>query len=194
MRRFNVADAAKAAGVAHVVQASAGIGKKTGIPSWDSKLQIQEYMQSLGLPLTVLRPMTFMELVTDQAFYPGVSTFHMMPKLLGADKKVPWIAVDDLGAIAARIFADPRKYIGQDIKVTSDLKTINEVRDIYQEVLGKKAPHFPMPLFMFRMFTGNDLIIMWKYLRSATLNVTPQATFAILPEARTIQTWLAEQK
>lgn len=190
----NVADAAKAAGVAHIVQASAGIGKKTGIPSWDSKLQIQEYIQSLGLPLTVLRPMTFMELITDQGFYPSISTFHLMPKLLGADKKVPWIAVDDLGAIAARVFADPGKYIGQDLKLTSELKTINEVRAIYQEVLGKKAPHFPMPLFMFRLFTGDDLIMMWKYLRTLTLTVTPQDTYAILPEARTVRTWLAEQK
>lgn len=190
----NVADAAKAAGVAHIVQGSAGIGKKTGIPSWDSKLQIQEYIQSLGLPLTILRPMAFMELITDKAFYPGASTFHMMPKLMGADKKMPWIAVDDLGAIAARVFADPGKYVGQDLKLTSDLQTINEVRDIYHEELGKKAPHFPMPMFMFRMFTGDDLIMMWKYLRTATLDVNPQATYAILPEVRTIRKWLAEQK
>ena len=61
----NVADAAKFAGVKHIIQGSAGLGLKTGMPSWDSKLQIQEYIQSVGLPLTVLRPMALMELITD---------------------------------------------------------------------------------------------------------------------------------
>lgn len=186
----NVADAAKAAGVAHFVQASAGIGKKTGIPSWDSKLQIQEYIESIGLPLTVLRPMAFMELITDKAFYPAASTFYVMPRLMGPDKKVLWLAADDLGAIAARVFADPDKYIGQDLKLTADLQTIHEVKDIYHEVLGKKAPRFPMPVFMFRMFTGNDLIIMWKYLRTASFDITPELTRTIFPEAQTVREWL----
>lgn len=190
----NVADAAKAAGVSHFVQGSAGIGKKTGIPSWDSKLQIQEYIQSIGLPLTVLRPMAFMELITDKSFYPEASTFHIMPKLMGADKKVAWLAVDDLGAIAARVFADPDKYIGQDLKLAADLQSINEVRNIFHEVLGKKASSFPMPIFMFRMFTGDDLITMWKHLRTANLDVSTQTTYTILPEALTVRQWLAGQK
>jgi hypothetical protein len=51
-----------------------------------------------------------------------------------------------------------------------------------------------MPEFMFRLFTGDDLIRMWKYLRTAELDVPPQATLAILPEAQTVRTWLAQQK
>lgn len=190
----NVAKAVQAAGVAHLVQGSAGLGQKTGIPSWDSKLAIQEYSQSLGLPLTVLRPTAFMELINDPGYYPMASTFHLMPKLIGADKKVLWLAVDDLGAIAAKVFADPQRYIGQDLKLTSDLQSIDEVRALYQQVVGKAPPHFPMPEFMFRLFTGDDLIIMWKHLRTATLDVTPEATRAILPEAQTVRTWLIHQK
>jgi uncharacterized protein YbjT (DUF2867 family) len=190
----NVAEAAKFAGVSHIVQGSAGLGQKTGIPSWDSKLEIQTYMQSLGLPLTVLRPTAFMELISDPGFYPMASTFHLMPKLMGADKKVLWLAVDDLGAIAAKVFSDPQKYIGQDLKLTSDLQSINEVRALYQQVIGRKAPHFSMPEFMFRLFTGDDLLIMWRYLHSATLDETTDTTFAILPEAQTVRTWLLRQK
>jgi uncharacterized protein YbjT (DUF2867 family) len=179
----NVANAAKMAGVTHIIQGSAGLGKKTGVPSWDSKLEIEEHIKSLGLPLTILRPMAFMELITDPGYYPMASTFHLMPKLMGADKKVVWLAVDDLGAIAARVFADPDRYIGQDLKLTSDLQSIEEVRALYRQVMGKKPPHFPMPEFMFRMFTGEDLIIMWKYLHNVALEITPGVTLAILPEA-----------
>lgn len=190
----NVADAARAANVPHFIQGSAGLGKKTGVPSWDSKLEIESHIKSLGLPLTIFRPMAFMELATDPGFYPMAAVFHTMPNLMGADKDVPWLAIDDLGAIAARAFAEPGKFIGQDIRLASDLQTINELRALYQEVIGKKPPHFPMPQPMFRMFTGDDLILMWKYLRTAQLDFSPEATLAILPTAHTVRTWLATQK
>jgi hypothetical protein len=135
-----------------------------------------------------------MELISDPGFYPMASTFHLMPKLAGADTKIPWLAVDDLGAIAARVFADPPMYVGQDLKLTSDLQSINEVRALYRQLLGKKPPHFPMPKFIFRRFTGDDPLIMWNYLRTAVLDVTPDTTLAILPEAQTIRTWLRQQK
>ena len=75
----NVADVAKDSGVQHLVYGSAGIGRKgTKIPSWETKLQIEEHMQALGLPLTILRPMAFMELMTDQKFFPAIGTWHVM--------------------------------------------------------------------------------------------------------------------
>ena len=190
----HLADAAKAAGVAHFVQASAGFGTKTGILSWDSKLQIQEYIRSIGLPLTVVRPTAFMELITDSAFYPGVSTFYLMPKLMGPDTKMAWIALDDLGAIVARVFAEPDRFIGQDLKLAADLQSIRQLAEIYQEVFGKKPTRIPMPEFMFRMFMGNDLLRMWKYLRTAKLDVKPEETYAILPQAQTVRQWLVAQK
>jgi uncharacterized protein YbjT (DUF2867 family) len=64
----NVAGAAKRASVQHVVYGSAGIGRRTGVGSWDSKLIVQAHMETLPLPLTVLRPTAFMESMTDRAF------------------------------------------------------------------------------------------------------------------------------
>jgi len=62
----NVADAARAAGVEHVVYSCAGPRvSDTGISSWNSELTVQAHLHALGLPLTVLRPMAFMELMTD---------------------------------------------------------------------------------------------------------------------------------
>lgn len=55
----NVAAAAADAAVKHVVYGAAGVGDyKTGVGSWDSKLVVAERFRELGLPLTVLRPMT----------------------------------------------------------------------------------------------------------------------------------------
>ncbi len=95
----NVADVAKATGVRHLVYGSAGNGVHgTGVGSWESKVAIEAHMRTLGLPVTVLRPNAFMEIMSDKAFYPAVAAWHVMPKLMGADRPVTWICVDDVGA------------------------------------------------------------------------------------------------
>jgi uncharacterized protein YbjT (DUF2867 family) len=104
----NVADVAKESGVQHLVYGSAGIGRKgTGIPSWETKLQVEGHMKRLELPLTILRPMAFMELMTEKKFFPQVGTWHVMPKVMGRSRALPWLCADDLGAIVAKAFADP---------------------------------------------------------------------------------------
>ena len=187
----NVADAAKEAHVAHVVYGSAGIGVAgTGVPSWESKLVVHAHLEDLGLPLTVLRPMAFMELMTDKAFFPAVAMWHLMPKLMGPDRPVPWICVNDLGAVAARAFADPDRFIGRDIKLASEVRSIAECRTIWTSVTGRPPRRLPMPVRMFERFVGTDLTTMWRWLRSGQFDIEPAQTHEILPTASTVQDWL----
>jgi uncharacterized protein YbjT (DUF2867 family) len=193
----HVADAASIVGVQHLVYGSAGLGTRgTGIPSWESKLQIEEYMRALGLPLTILRPMAFMELMTDKQFFPAVSTWHVMPTLMGSTRKVVWLCTDDLGAIAAKVFADRDRFVGQDLCLTSDLQSIDECRTIYRTVMGKNPPRVPLPSWLFKRFgfVGRDLSRMWRWLRTAPIDVTPEATRAIHPGALSVKDWLRQQK
>jgi uncharacterized protein YbjT (DUF2867 family) len=186
-----VADAAEEAGVRHVVYGSAGIGVRgTGVGSWESKLVIQAHMEEAGLPLTVLRPMAFMELMTDKSFYPAVSTWHLMPKLMGDDRPVPWICLDDFGAIVARVFADPDRFVGEDIKVASEVDSVAECRTIWREVVGRDPRRFPMPVWAFERFVGTDLTTMWRWLRTGRFEFDPSGTHEILPTASTVRQWL----
>lgn len=193
----NVADAAKAAGVEHVVYGSAGIGSRTGIPSWDTKVAVAEHMRSLGLPLTVLRPEAFMELMTDKAYYPPVAVWHVMPKLMGSRRVVPWLAVDDLGVIVARVFADPAKFIGADIPLAGDLKTIDECRSIWADVEGNPPRSFPMPVWLFERIAGHagkDLPAMWRWLRTGSVPEDTGPTRELHPGALTVREWLESRK
>jgi len=45
----NVAEAAEAADVRHLVYASAGFGRPTGVPSWDSKLPVEARVREASL-------------------------------------------------------------------------------------------------------------------------------------------------
>jgi uncharacterized protein YbjT (DUF2867 family) len=192
-----VAEAAKAAGVEHVVYGAAGIGRKTGIPSWDSKVEIEQHMNELGLPLTVLRPNAFMELMTDKAYYPNVAIWHVMVKLMGGDRNVPWLAVDDLGAIAARVFAEPGNFVGRAIPLASELRSLDETRQIWSEVYGKPPSKFPMPVFIFQRiagFAGKDLPTMWRWLRTNEIPEDTEPTRDIHPDALTLRQWMEQKK
>jgi uncharacterized protein YbjT (DUF2867 family) len=187
----NVADAAKKAGVQHVVYGSAGIGRRAGVGSWDSKLIVQAHMETLGLPLTVLRPTAFMELMTDRGFFPPVAMWHLMPKLMGVERPVLWLCVDDLGAIAAKAFADPNRFIGADLHLVSDVRSNAECREIWREVIGRAPRRFPMPTWMFERFVGTDLTTMWRWLHANDIDVDGAQTRDILPTASTVQEWLS---
>jgi len=189
-----VADAAKEANVQHLVYGSAGIGKPTGIGSWDSKLQVEAHMKSLGLPVTILRPVAFMELMTDKGFYPNVSTWYLMPKFMGDKRPVGWLSTTDLGIIAAKAFAAPEQFVGQDIRLSSDVKSIEECWAIYRDVMDKNPSRFPMPVWMFKRFVGTDLITMWQWLSTADIDFNPESTRALHPEALSVKDWLTTQR
>jgi uncharacterized protein YbjT (DUF2867 family) len=175
----NVATIAKQTGIQHLIYASAGTGTKgTGVPSWESKLVIEDYLRSLALPLTILRPMAFMELMTEKKFFPAVSAWHLMPKLMGGSRKLPWLCVDDIGFIVAKAFAEPGQFIGKEFQLASDVQSLDECRAIYREVTGKHPPRFPMPVWIFERFgfVGRDLGIMWRWLRDGMIDLDTSTT------------------
>lgn len=192
----NVAEAARDSGVEHLVYGSAGTGENgTGIPSWETKLQIEDHMKALELPLTILRPMAFMELMTHKKYFPAASTWLLMPKLMGSSRNVGWLCTDDLGAIVAKAFADPHSFVGKDLALASDVQSLDECRSIYQEVMGRNPRRLPMPVWLFERFgfVGKDLTTMWRWLRTATIDLDTGPTRAVHPDALTVEGWLSKQ-
>ena len=58
----NMADAALDAGVEHLVFSSVGgAERKSGIPHFETKWEIENHIRKLGLPATMIRPVGFME-------------------------------------------------------------------------------------------------------------------------------------
>ena len=188
----NAAEAAKKTGIRHVVYGSAGLGgnRRTGIEQWDAKEEITQMMRGLGLPLTRLRPMAFMELMSDPGYYPSASTWYVWPKLSGIDRPIGWISVQDVGAVAAKAFASPDDYIGRDLPLAADVKSLAECREIHKEVTGKYPSRFPMPLFLFEKFVGKDLADMWRWLRTNHVDLDTSPTREVHPQAMTVREWL----
>lgn len=187
----NVVAAAGDAGVSHLVYGSAGPGTpNTGVAAWDVKFEIAEYARSRGLPLTVLRPMAFMELMTDKDLYPPVAAWHLMPKLVGENRPLPWLSAEDVGAIAARAFADPVSYLGRDLALAADIRTLFECRAIWRRVTGRKPRRLPMPVWLFEKVAGPDLTRMWRWLATHDVDVDQTETREHHPTAATVEQFL----
>jgi uncharacterized protein YbjT (DUF2867 family) len=193
----HVADAARRSGVRHLVYGSAGIGRSgTGVPSWETKVQVEDHIRALGLPLTILRPMAFMELMTERKFAPAVAAWSLMPALMGPSRSIGWICADDLGIVAAKLFDAPQQFVGEELALASDVQSLEQCRVIYQEVMGRSPPQLPMPAWLFKRFgfVGQDLTAMWRWLRTETIALDTGPTRAIHPDALTVRAWLRSKQ
>lgn len=187
----NVTDVALRMGVRHVVYGAAGLGtQNSGVGSWDTKVQVVEYMRERGLPVTILRPQAFMELMTASKFFPPASTWYVMPRLMGGGRPVVWLAAEDFGSIVARVFADAARFLGADLTLAADVQSIDECRRIWREVMGRDPRRFPVPLWLFERFVGTDETTMWRWLRANEIPLDTAPTRELLPGALTVRDWL----
>ncbi|MFI7056568.1 NmrA/HSCARG family protein [Streptosporangium canum] len=131
----NVADAAADAGVDHFVYASVGAADAGhGIRRWESKAELEAYARRLGLPITVLRPVRFMENQIDPRF--GTRD-GVMADVVFPDVPVQLIAGADIGAFAALAFTHPAQYVGRTLELAGDELTMTEIAQIMGEAVGR---------------------------------------------------------
>lgn len=116
-----------------------------------------------------------------------------MPKRMGPNTRIGWLCLDDLGAIAARVFAEPERWTGQELGLLSDVRSIDELRALWTERTGRSPRRFPMPQWLFERIVGTELTTMWRWLGSHEFDKSTDATRIILPEAVTVREWLDRQ-
>jgi hypothetical protein len=114
-----------------------------------------------------------------------------MPKLAGAQTPIPWLAVDDLGAIAARAFAEPRQFVGAELPLAAEFRSIAECRKA-AALTGRSTRGFPMPVRLFERFVGKDLTTMWRWLADNPVPADPAATARLLDHVTTVEEFLAK--
>ena len=147
-----LADAAKAAGIQHFVYTSVGgADRKSGLPHFESKWQIEEHIRSLSLPATILRPVFFMNNLRSPWMGPrdGVLAIGLRPTT-----SLQMIAADDIGAFAALAFARPQEFIGKALEIAGDSLTMPQVADAFTLVSGQPVRFVEQPLEQVRSFNA----------------------------------------
>jgi len=182
-----VADAAKAAGVQHLVYGSAGNGHSgTGVPHFEAKLEVESHMRRLELPFTVVRPGPFMELLSQRQFYPALAFWGAGPKVLGWDLPIPWVAVRDIGQAVANLFERGDAWIGREIELFGDVRSLGEARQMFRQMTGKNPTRIPLPLFLFNRMAGEEFSLMWRWMADWIGENGPNALWKRVETARTL--------
>lgn len=140
----NVADAAHKAGVRHLVYTSAAGADRSadGAPEAVKK-RIERHIQETGVPVTVLRPVMFMENHADRVF--GITGEAALVRMIPPGVAVQLIAVTDIGAFAALAFADPARYQGAALELAGDELTRERLIAAISHAAGRDLRVDPLP-------------------------------------------------
>jgi hypothetical protein len=95
------------------------------------------------------------------------------------------------------VFAEPDRFVGQQIPLASEVKSLNETREIWSVVYGKPPSKFPIPVFIFQRiagFAGKDLPTMWRWLRENSIPEDTSPTHAIHSGAMSLRDWMERKK
>jgi uncharacterized protein YbjT (DUF2867 family) len=114
----NLGDSAAAAGIRHFVYSSViGADRESSLPWVGGKVEMERYLRGIGLPLTIWRPVYFMEnlLAHREQILSGVLEGPQPPNVAQQ-----WIAVDDIGKFVALAFREPATWIGRATEIASD--------------------------------------------------------------------------
>lgn len=139
-----VADAAKRAGVQHLVYTSSCGAKEPdrGVSYWDAKREVIAHIRENGVPYTILRPVSFMEnYVSDPT---GLAN-GVVRGLLTPDKTLQVISGHDIGAYAAAVFNNPEKYNGQEIDIAAETLTMTDIAAALTRVVGHEIVYQEIP-------------------------------------------------
>src|SRR5512143_311767 len=132
----NVADAAKGAGVQHLVFSSVGAAHRgAGQKHFDSKWRIEQYIHGLGVPYTILRPVFFMENYNWSR--PQILNGTFVGRGLRPEKGVQQVAVEDIAVFASLAFASRDQYLGKTIELAGDALTESQIADTFTKVIGR---------------------------------------------------------
>jgi uncharacterized protein YbjT (DUF2867 family) len=190
----NLADAAKKAGVEHLVYSSVGGAERnTGITHWETKWEIEKYIRSLKLPVTVLRPVSFMETYHILEVEIGLLKGKLADPIRG-DKPYQTIATDDIGAFAAVAFERPRDFIGIELEIAGSELTNIEAAKVFSRVLNRPVKFKKLPMSIVRLFLGTEFHQMFRWFNTNGYQANISELRRKYPEVRlhTLEEWLRE--
>jgi uncharacterized protein YbjT (DUF2867 family) len=132
----SVADAARAAGVKHLVFSSVGAAHRgMGQKHFESKWIIEQYIHLLGVPYTILRPVAFMENYEWRRAHILSGTFQGFG--LRPEKSMQLVAAGDIGVFTELAFAKPEQFLGKTIELAGDELTEAQIAEVFSKVIGR---------------------------------------------------------
>ena len=212
-----MAQAAKETGVAHVVWSTLEdtrrwvpmgddrmptLQGKYKVPHFDAKGESDHFFSDRGVPTTFL---------LTSFYWDNLVHFGMGPKrgpdgklgfvLPMADKKLPGIAVEDIGGCAYGVFKRGPEYVGKTVGIAGEHLTGTEMAAALSRALGEEVAYNYVPPEVYRTFGfpgADDLANMFQFKRDFERDFCGARDLgrsrALNPGLQTFAQWLAANK
>ncbi|WP_394888511.1 NmrA/HSCARG family protein [Mesorhizobium sp. AaZ16] len=177
------ADAAKAAGVGHLIYSSvADANKETGIPHFESKNLVEKHVAGLGIPYTISAPVAFMENIVAPwsigGLRQGTHAFAMPPK-----RVLQLIALEDIGAFVAALVERREQVFGKRFDIAGDEFSGEEQAKILSQAIGRPISYQEIPIAAARQ-QSEDTALMFEWFDRAGYDADIAALRREFPEVR----------
>lgn len=184
----HVADAARGAGVQHLVYSSVGAAHRgMGQKHFESKWIIEQHIHSLGIPYTILRPAAFFENFNWERAAILNGTFNTLG--LQPEKQRQLIAVEDIGVFVALAFANPDQYTGKIIELAGDALTESQLAETFAKVIGRPV-ELTVPGGGNRRRTDEEMAAMFKFFTGEAYSADIPALRKLHPGLLTLEQYL----
>jgi uncharacterized protein YbjT (DUF2867 family) len=183
-----LADAAKKAKVSHFIYSSiGGAERKTGIPFFESKFQIENYVRKLNLKYTIIRPVYFMENFLNSDMLTHLRN-GVLPMALDAEMSMQLLAVDDIGRLVSLAFDRPDAFMGKAIELAGDELTGPQMAAILGKAIGISITYKELPVESLHEF-GADLEMLFDWMNRRGFAGDIEALQEIIPGLKTLEMW-----
>lgn len=177
------ADAAKAAGVGHLIYSSvADANKKTGIPHFESKYLVEKHVAGLGIPHTISAPVAFMENFVAPwsigGLSQGVHAFAVPPK-----RVLQLVALADIGAFVAALAERREQVFGKRVDFAGDELSGEEQAKILSQAIGRPISYQEIPIAVARQ-QSEDTALMFEWFDKIGYDADIVALRRDFPEVR----------
>jgi len=213
----NMAQAAKTAGVQHVIWSTLEDTRKWvpleddrmptlmgkyKAPHFDAKGEADQIFRDLGVPTTFLLTSFYW----DNLIYFGAGPQRGPDGVLAItfpmdDKKLSGIAVEDIGKAAYGIFKRGKEFIGKTVGIAGEHLTGKQMADALTRTLGQQVRYNNVPPEVYRSFGfpgADDLGNMFQFKRDFNQYFVGARdlgfTRSLNPELQTFEEWLAVHK
>jgi len=132
----------------------------TGIPHFETKGQIENYLRESGLPYSIVRPVEFMDNV--QSYRKNIlAGAYYDPRNSG--KTHQWIAASDIGFIVGDAFSKPGIWLSRELDIAGDEMTIAAFVDALSRAVGLDVHHQQITWSAFESQAGEEITLMMKW-------------------------------
>ncbi|MEU4877594.1 NmrA/HSCARG family protein [Streptomyces sp. NPDC021608] len=186
-----VADAAVRAGVRHFVYSSVGgADRDTRVPHFESKHRVEQYLRTLDLPTTVLRPVMFHDILLDIAPRPAGDGLVLAMWL---DPRIPvqLIATADIGVFAADAFDHQDAWLGKVVEIAGDSLTGPQMAAAFEAASGVPTRYQQLPIEPLRD-ARPDLANMFDWFERDGYRADLEELRSTRPGLVTLERWLTD--